>query len=147
MAYRARVLAICLVFSVPVAEGCGALFGPSHGSITGTWERRYPSEDTAGTLPDLWTLRVTESSGGSVTGTITRQLYIDPTPPPGVGPPPLVWLVKGSRRGSKVELAFTQNGTVQQYFEGKQVAENIIEGFISPEEGSEHRVMVEFVRR
>ncbi|WP_423928450.1 hypothetical protein [Candidatus Palauibacter sp.] len=147
--HRGRMLAICLMLSIPAIEACGVLFDPSHGSITGTWVRRFPNEEpvTSWPFPPRWTLRVTETSDGAVTGTIMKETFSDPTPPPELRRPPQVWTVEGSRRGAKVRLDFKDNGAVRQYFEGKQVDQNVIEGSVSPREGSEHRVMVEFERR
>ena len=145
------MLAICLVLGIPALEACGVLFDPVHGSITGTWVRRFPNEEPATwwPFPPTWTLEVTEGSDGGVTGTITKQEYrnIDP-PPPDLPPlPPQIWTVGGSRRGSEVRLTFQDNGAVRQYFEGKHVDLNLMEGFVSRQEGSELRTTVEFVRR
>ena len=140
-------LAICLVLSLPAFEACGVLFDPSHGSITGTWVGRVPGESVdPRTFPPQWTLRVTESADGAVTGTIMRIVHIDPSPPPGFVPPP-PWIVDGSRRGSKVKLTFSTGCTVKQYFEGKHVDLNVIEGSLSLEEDAEHRAPVEFERQ
>ena len=45
-----------------------------------------------------------------------------------------------------MKLTFKDNGSVRQYFEGKHVDPNLIEGFIARQEGSELRTTVEFVR-
>ncbi|WP_420634300.1 hypothetical protein [Candidatus Palauibacter sp.] len=45
-----------------------------------------------------------------------------------------------------MQLNFTDHGDVRQHFDGKHADRNLIEGFISPEEGLEPRVPVEFVR-
>ena len=83
-AHRGRMLAICRVLSMPAVEACGGLFDPVHGSITGTWARRFPNEEPATwwPFPPTWTLDVTESSDGAVTGTITKQEYWNIDPPP-----------------------------------------------------------------
>ena len=73
-------------------------------------------------------------------------VHYDFPPPPERRPSPQTWTVGGFRRGSKVQLSFTDNGEVRQHFDGEQADRNLIEGFISPEEGSEPRVPVEFVR-
>ena len=73
-------------------------------------------------------------------------MYYDVPPLPERRPPPQTWTVGGSRRGSKVQLNFTDHGDVRQHFDGKHADRNLIEGFISPEEGLEPRVPVEFVR-
>ncbi|WP_423928506.1 hypothetical protein [Candidatus Palauibacter sp.] len=141
------VLAICFVLSLPGLEACGALFDPSHGSITGTWVGSVSGESAEPwTFPLRWTLRVTESADGAVTGTIMRIVYIDPLPPLDFVPPP-PWIVDGSHRGSTVKLTFAAGGTVKQYFEGKHVDQNVIEGFLSLEEDAEQRAPVEFLRR
>ena len=70
----------------------------------------------------------------------------DVPPPPERRPPPRIWTVEGSRRGSDVQLSFMENGEVRQHLDGKHAEPNLIEGFISPGEGSEPRVPVEFVR-
>ncbi|WP_419941148.1 hypothetical protein [Candidatus Palauibacter sp.] len=143
------MLAICFVLSLPALEACGVLFDPSHGSITGTWVGSVPGESADRLTFGLrWTLRVTESADGAVTGTIMRSGYSDPPlPPPDLVPPRQPWIVDGSRRGSAVKLTFTAGGTVKQYFEGKHVDQNVIEGFLSLEEDAEHRAPVEFERR
>lgn len=139
---------LCALLSITAVEACGSLFDPSHGSITGTWVRRFPDEEpvTSWPIPATWTLRVTETSDGTVTGTITMTVHYDVPPPPERRPPPQTWTVGGFRRGSNVQLSFTDNGEVRQHFDGKHADRNLIEGFVSPEEGSEPRVPVEFVR-
>ena len=138
----------CLMLSIPAVEACDGLFDPSHGSITGTWVRRFPDEKpvTSWPIPPTWILRIAETSDGTVTGTITMKVAYDVPPPPERRPPPRIWTVEGSRRGSSVQLSFTDNGEVRQYFDGKHGDRNLIEGFISPKEGLEPRVPVEFVR-
>lgn len=146
--HRRRMPAICLLLSIPAIVACDSLLDPSHGSITGTWVRRFPAAEpvTSWPIPPKWTLRVTETSDGTVTGTITREVAYDVPPPPERRPPPQIWTVEGSRRGSDVQLSFTENGEVRQHLDGKHADPNLIEGFISPGEGSEPRVSVEFVR-
>ena len=140
--------AACLLLSIPAVQACDSLFDPSHGSITGTWVRRFPDEEpvTSWPIPPTWTLRITETSDGVVTGTITMNRAYDVPPPPERRPPPQVWTVEGSRRGSSVQLSFTENREVRQHFDGKHGDRNLMEGFISPKEGLEPRVPVEFVR-
>ena len=148
------MLTVCLALGIPGLEACAVLSGPSpaHGSITGTWVRRFPDEEPATwwPFPPTWTLEVSETSDGAVTGTITKQEYwnIDPPPPglPPLPPPSWIWTVEGARRGSKVKLTFKDKRAVRQYFEGKHVNLDLIEGFLAPEEGSELRAAVEFVR-
>ena len=145
---RKGVLAACFVLSLPALEACGVLFDPSHGSITGTWLGRVPGESVdPRTFPLRWTLRVTESAEGAVTGRFMRIIYIDPLPPPDLAPSPQPWNVDGSRRGSEVKLTLTEGGTVKQYFEGKHVEEDVIEGFLSLDEDAEHRAPVVFERQ
>lgn len=145
-----RIRQLLLTGWILSGMACSGLFEPPHGSISGTWVRRFPGEEPATwwPFPPTWTLEVTEDYDGVVSGTITKQEYwnIDP-PPPDLPPlPPQIWTVKGTRDGSKVRLTFDDDGAVRQYFEGKHVSPNLMEGFISRQEGAELRAAVEFVR-